>query len=317
MQSPNSALDQVGFASAELALRVLDSLASSVAVIDGDGRLVATNRTWQEWAVAPVDGLAALAVGENFLDACRGMGTASSAVGEHLADGTTRVIEGRAPRFEFQFEAPTSDTARWFLLVVTSLPDVGAVVSRMETTPHHNVQAVVSDLAFHDPVTGLPNRWLVLDRLRMAVERSDRRQSWTIVVFADVDHFKAINDSFGHQAGDEALAGVARRLRGALRSEDTCGRWGGDEFVIVLELEDADVVGVIVGRLQAAFLEPIPAGDAMVPVAMSFGIVRTRFNSSLERLLQLADEAMYRAKRRGEAVLFTALPDGESVTTDL
>lgn len=317
VQPPNSDLDQVGFATPELAKQVLDSMASSIAVIGEDGEVLATNTTWQEWALSPVDRLAALRVGENFLDVSREQGTANSAVGEHLADGAERVIAGRAPRFEVQFASPSATTDRWFLVVVTHLPDVGAVVSRTETTTHHNVQAVVSDLAFHDPLTGLPNRWLVLDRLRMAVDRSERRRTWTIVVFADVDEFKSVNDTFGHGAGDQVLATVARRLRGALRSEDTCGRWGGDEFVIVLELDDPQVIGDIVRRLQEAFAVPVPAADTTVKIGVSLGLARAQSEVALERLLQLADEAMYRAKRSGKAVLFTALPDGVSVTTDL
>lgn len=295
---------------------MLDSLASSVAVLDSTGRIVATNWTWQQWSVAPVDGIAGLVVGENFLDACRGHGTANSAVGDHLAEGTLRVIAGRAPRFEIQFEAASANNERWFLVVVTHLAGTGAVITRTETTTHHNMQAVVSDLAFHDPLTGLPNRWLVLDRLRMAVDRSERNQSWTTVVFADLDDFKSVNDTLGHGAGDEVLATVARRLRRGLRAEDTCGRWGGDEFVMVLELVDPDVVGDIVRRLQAAFVEPIPTAERAVPVAVSLGLAMAR-NAPIERLLKLADDAMYRAKRSGHAVLFTALPDDVAVTTEL
>ncbi|MDQ6696693.1 MAG: GGDEF domain-containing protein [Actinomycetota bacterium] len=317
MPPPNSGLDQVGFTSTELARQVLDSLASSVAVIDSTGRLIATNLVWQQWAASPVDGLAGLVVGENFLDACRGAGTADRAVGDHIAEGTLRVIAGRAPRFEVQFETANVDNERWFLLVVSHLVGVGAVVVRTETTTHHTVQAVVSDLAFHDPLTGLPNRWLVLDRLRMAMDRSERNQSWTTVVFADLNGFKSINDTLGHAAGDEVLSAVARRLRRGLRAEDTCGRWGGDEFVMVLELEDPDVIGDIVRRLEAAFVEPVPTAERAVPVAISLGLAMARSDGPIERLLTLADGAMYRAKRSGRPVLVTALPDDVAVTAEL
>ena len=316
MPPPNSGLDPAGFASPELARQVLDSLASSVAVIDGTGRIVATNLTWQNWAKDPVDGLAGLVVGENFLDACREEGTADRAVGDHVAEGTARVIAGRAPRFEVQFQAACTGNERWFLLLVTHLGDVGAVVTRTETTTHHNMQAVVSDLAFHDPLTGLPNRWLVLDRLRMAVDRSERHGSWTTVVFADLDRFKAINDALGHGAGDQVLVVVARRLRSAIRAVDTCGRWGGDEFVVVLELEEPDVVGDIVRRLQDAFVAPIPVAGRPVAVGVSLGVAMARSAVAVERLLQLADDAMYRAKRNGRPVLFTALPDDVAVTSE-
>lgn len=316
MHLPNPDLLRIGLDGADLATRILDSLASALAVIDSAGVVQATNLTWQQCALSPVDSLASLEVGQSFLDACHAAATADTALGEHIADGTRRVLAGRAPRFEIQFEVASPDTSRWFLLVVTHLPEIGAVVSRTDTTTHHTVQEVFADLAFHDPLTGLPNRWLVLDRLRMVVGRSERRGTWATVVFADLDRFKVINDSFGHAAGDQVLAEVASRLRDALRGEDTCGRWGGDEFVVVLELDQADVIGPIVRRLQAAVAEPFPVGDELVGVGVSLGVAMATTNPRIEQLLELADDAMYRAKRSGRPVQFTALAD-TAVMTEL
>lgn len=313
----NPGFEHLGFAPGELSDLVIDSLASAIAVIDQDGTLVATNAAWQKDTAVPVDGLAALDVHDNFLEACRGHGTANSAVGEHLADGTARVIAGRAPRFEVQYEHASQNNDRWFLVVVTHLAGIGAVVSRTETTTHHHVQAVVSDLAFHDPLTGLPNRWLVLDRLRMALDRSDRRSTWTAVVFVDINDFKVINDTLGHATGDRVLAAAGRRLRSVLRSEDTCGRWGGDEFVMVVEVDGPTVVAQIVRRLHDAFDEPVPAGDGSERISVSVGVAMAQSHVSIERLLQLADDAMYRAKRGSPVVLSTALPDGTVLNSDL
>ncbi len=315
MHPPNSGLELAGHERTELAELVLDSLASAIAVIDREGQILATNSSWQQWAQSPVDGLAGLAVGQNFLDACRDQGTADSAVGDHIADGTIRVITGRAPCFEIQFEVPHADKDKWFLLVVTHLHDVGAVVTRADTTPHHDVQAALAGLAFHDPLTGLPNRWLVLDRLRLAVDRSVRRGTWTTVVFADLDGFKAINDTLGHGSGDQVLTAVGHRLCSALRVEDTCGRWGGDEFVMVLELQDPAVIGDIVRRLETEFVLPFLAGDTSVRVRVSLGVAMAQSHLSGEDLLKLADDAMYRAKRHGHVVVFTAAADGTSVRT--
>lgn len=314
MHSPTP--DRLGLGSdgRDLAGTVLDSLASAVAVIDMDGVVLATNLTWQQCALSPVDALANVDVGQSFLDACQARGTWDIAVGEHIAEGTLRVIAGRAPRFEIQFEVPGDDTGRWFLLVVTHVPELGAVVSRTETTTHQTVQAVFADLAFHDPLTGLPNRWLVLDRLRMVVGRAERHGTWAAVVFADVDRFKAINDSFGHSAGDQVLVTVAHRLRNVLRAEDTCGRWGGDEFVVVLELEQADVIDAIVRRLEAALAEAVVIGDETLHVGVTLGVAVACTIARIEQLLELADDAMYRAKRSGRPVRFTVLADTTVMT---
>jgi diguanylate cyclase (GGDEF)-like protein len=102
------------------------------------------------------------------------------------------------------------------------------------------VQEVLSDLAFHDSLTGLPNRALVLDRLRMAMIRGQRTLFMPAVVFIDLDGFKAINDELGHDAGDAVLQEVGQRLTRTVREHDTCGRWGGDEFVLVVELTHAE-----------------------------------------------------------------------------
>jgi diguanylate cyclase (GGDEF)-like protein len=158
---------------------------------------------------------------------------------------------------------------------------------------------------------------LVLDRLHMAVDRSERHGTWTTVVFADLDGFKTVNDTLGHTIGDEVLAAVARRLRAAVRAEDTCGRWGGDEFVMVLELEEPETINDIVGRLQLALEDPVPAGDRTVTLGLSIGVAMARSGDSPERLLELADDAMYRAKRMGHPVQFTTRADGQAVVTEM
>ncbi|MCU1453067.1 MAG: Diguanylate kinase, partial [Acidimicrobiales bacterium] len=254
--------------------------------------------------------------------ACRAAGAGAapgSPADDHMADGIQRVLAGRAPRFELQHEVGTGDGARWFLLVVTALPGGGAVIARTETTVHHSVHEVFADLAFHDPMTGLPNRWLVLDRLRMALGRAGRQRIWATVVFADVDGFKGVNDRLGHAAGDTVLTTLGHRFHQALRAEDTCGRWGGDEYVLVLELDDPAHLSTIVSRLVAAATAPIALDDDLgeVQVGVSLGVASVRGGVTPDAVVQLADEAMYLAKQRHEPVFCTISPDGTPTFTDV
>jgi diguanylate cyclase (GGDEF)-like protein/PAS domain S-box-containing protein len=157
--------------------------------------------------------------------------------------------------------------------------------------------------AVHDPLTGLPNRVLFVDRLGHALARLRRDSNAVAVLFLDLDHFKLVNDSLGHQAGDELLTSVAPRLRQILRPSDTVARFGGDEFGVLLEdipteLEAADVAE----RINAAFARPFVIAGSEHFVTASVGIaIADRGNEEPDALIRDADAAMYRAKERGRA----------------
>jgi diguanylate cyclase (GGDEF)-like protein len=158
-------------------------------------------------------------------------------------------------------------------------------------------------LATHDALTGLPNRTLILDRIEQTLTRARLKQEPVAVLFVDLDNFKAINDSLGHNVGDELLCAVAARLDGVIRETDALGRLGGDEFVVVADgLSLAAGPELIAERLLEAFKEPFNlsgAEDTRVFVKASIGIA-TGGRSSAEELLRDADIAMYRAKWGGK-----------------
>ena len=153
--------------------------------------------------------------------------------------------------------------------------------------------------AFHDSLTNLPNRQLLLDRLGQALRRTRRRRGRRVaLLLMDLDNFKSINDSLGHQLGDEVLVAVAERLKGCLRPEDTLARFGGDEFIVLLEdpWEPADAVRVA-ERVMEALREPFVVDGRELFVKTSIGIaLGTSRTKSPEDLLRDADTAMYRAK---------------------
>jgi diguanylate cyclase (GGDEF)-like protein len=158
--------------------------------------------------------------------------------------------------------------------------------------------------ALHDGLTGLPNRVCFVERLRHASERARRHAADSFaVLFLDLDHFKVVNDSFGHLAGDELLVEVARRLGGCLRSVDTLARLGGDEFALLLEeVRDPSDAARVAERLQLALRTPMNIRDSEVFTSASIGIALSgRADDAPQHLLRSADLAMYRAKEHGRS----------------
>ncbi len=155
--------------------------------------------------------------------------------------------------------------------------------------------------ATHDHLTGLPNRTLVLDRLGHALARAVRPHEPVSVLFVDLDRFKAVNDSFGHGAGDRVLREIARRLRDVVRPEDTVGRLAGDEFVVIGEDVGEWAARDMAARVAATIAEPIPLSGRDLVITASIGVVCAHGSIDPEEVLQDADVAMYRAKEQGRS----------------
>jgi diguanylate cyclase (GGDEF)-like protein/PAS domain S-box-containing protein len=155
--------------------------------------------------------------------------------------------------------------------------------------------------ALHDPLTDLPNRTLLLDRLEHALERAERRKK-VAVLFLDLDNFKRVNDSLGHQTGDRLLVEVARRLRSSLRTEDTVARLGGDEFVILGEdLNGDEDAAAFAGRIARALRPGVALDGHEVFVTVSIGIaLGSSGEDRPEALLRDAEIAMYQGKQGGK-----------------
>ncbi|HTC14250.1 MAG TPA: EAL domain-containing protein [Steroidobacteraceae bacterium] len=192
-------------------------------------------------------------------------------------------------------------------IVVATAVSYGVLLLRAPRDKHADSQALdeanarLQHLASHDALTDLPNRLLLADRVEQAIAHADRHGSHFALLLVDLDHFKAVNDSLGHAAGDELLGEVARRLRLSVRKSDTLARFGGDEFVLIIN--DVKAVPEIEGVIRAVcecLTRPIELADLEVHVSLSVGVsIYPTDGAERETLLKHADVAMYQAKRAG------------------
>jgi diguanylate cyclase (GGDEF)-like protein/PAS domain S-box-containing protein len=186
----------------------------------------------------------------------------------------------------------------------------GVFAAARDITERKRAEMAIAELAFYDPLTMLPNRRLLMDRLNQVLAACGRTARYAALLFVDLDDFKNVNDSLGHDAGDQLLQQVGRRLVDCLRQQDTVARFGGDEFVVLVpelsdNLDDAVRQMAIVGEKILAMLElPYRLGERSYRCTGSIGV--TLFNSdeqSCDEVLKRADIAMFRAKYEGKKTL--------------
>ncbi|MFL6231197.1 MAG: PAS domain S-box protein [Pyrinomonadaceae bacterium] len=222
---------------------------------------------------------------------------------DHFLEHVRRALEAREP-VNLEYRLRVGGGERWFTGTVSPMSEDAVIWVARDISERKRDEEQLLHIAFHDSLTGLPNRALFTDHLRLAVEASKRQPgSLFAVLFLDLDRFKVINDSLGHPVGDELLVAIARRLEGSLRAGDTVARLGGDEFAILLNNLDrpGDALHVA-DRLQQELTEPFQLGGHEVFTTASIGIaLSTTGYTSEEDVLRDADTVMYRAKAQGAA----------------
>lgn len=219
-------------------------------------------------------------------------------------------LEGHTSHFESEYQIlHRNDCYRWMLSRGLAVRDAEGNATRMagsqtDITSRKQAEEQLLHDAFHDSLTGLPNRAMLMDRLRHALEITQRDSQFLFsVLFLDVDRFKVLNDSLGHMVGDCLLVAIAQRLSNCLRPGDTFARLGGDEFVILLEgISGISGATAVANRIQAELAQPFSVAGHEIFTSTSIGIALSNTSYEwAEDLLRDADTAMYRAKAQGRA----------------
>lgn len=283
----------------------INALNEGIVVLDTRGEIIAANRFWRE-VVAP-DIFQVTGGGEEsnyhlLWEKYAGDGFTNDA---HTVNrGIRNVTSGFQEIFRHEFTIPSLRDKKWYCAEITHFRHGGAthiVVSHRDITTFKQAEREIEWLAYHDPLTGLPNRHLFNDRLEQSIARADRCKGSVALLFFDLDSFKAINDTLGHSCGDMLLKGVAERLAHRIRKADTLARYGGDEFVVILngDGEHGNVTATTRAILDTLCQPFFVAGEELY-ISASVGIaIYPADAASAADLLNNADIAMYQAKKRG------------------
>jgi len=283
---------------------ILNALSEKIAVLDESGTVIETNKAWNNATDDVPLPFRIVRKGENYLSVCDDIQGESALETAAFAGAIRSVVAGQEKSFFMEYARNAHGIRRWFLGNVTRFPGNEAacvVVAHKDITSLKKAEQEIEWLAQHDFLTRLPNRMLFNDRLGQALARADRLKGMAALLFIDLDSFKVINDTLGHAGGDSLLEAVARRLERRVRRSDTIARFGGDEFVIILngprEMED---VAHAVRSMLDSLLLPFEINGQEVFIAASVGIALYPMDgNNAEVLMKNADIAMYHAKERG------------------
>ena len=274
----------------------LNNMPHGLCMFTADGRLAVMNHRFSSMMHLPDDLMHSRAGASDVVDACVGAGSVSAASGKIIL----AEIENSQAK---DIITTDPDVARGRSLSWTFQPMAGggAVVLLEDITERRNAEARITHLARFDELTGLPNRVNFRDEIEHLLAAPHNGEQLSALLFVDLDQFKQVNDTLGHPCGDQLLCAVAERLRAMLRPEDFVARFGGDEFVIVVQgMRTTSDLTAFAERIVTGLREPLRIGDEEIATTVSIGIAVTSMSDHLPAdLIREADLALYRAKGSG------------------
>lgn len=297
--------------SPEFAFTVLDALTAHIAVLDEQGVIVGVNRAWRCFAEDNGGECGSYYVGQNYLAVCEAAASGDDATAATLLEGLKAVLQGERESFALEYPCDAPDRQRWFVVHITRCQHEGhdrVVVAHEDITSRKHAEQQLQltlereRLAAHtDELTGLFNRrhfFAIATPLFESARRYGRPLS---VAMLDLDHFKRVNDRYGHQVGDRCLVHLAAIARGHLRAADQLARYGGEEFVLLLPDTDARQALSLTERIRTEVAASTVDGEqGAIRLTLSAGIAAIdAADESLQQLIRRADLALYAAKAAG------------------
>ncbi|XKH01117.1 diguanylate cyclase [Marinobacter nauticus] len=289
---------------------VLDSVSAAIAIVSPSGEIVSVNAAWRRFGRE--NGMTRIenGVGQNYLQIWQ------SGQGEHpegadsVLEELSAVIAGQRHEFQHMYPCPGPEGERWYRMKVIPMNDDSGqvVVSHESITELKQAEAELRTVANTDQLTGLDNRRAIIEKAESLLANAHRHKHPLSLMMIDCDHFKQVNDSYGHAGGDEVLRSLAQLMRQTCRTGDLVGRLGGEEFVAILPFAEVDGAVAQAERLrQAAQDTQVMCSEGSINFTISIGVATLQPGMDFNDLLKEADEALYQAKENGRNQVVAAL----------
>jgi diguanylate cyclase (GGDEF)-like protein len=297
--------------SSDFAFTVLDALTAHIAVLDEHGVIVGVNRAWRRFAEENGGECGSYYVGQNYLAVCEAAVSSHDGIAGALLEGLQAVLHGGQESFAVEYPCDAPDRQRWFVARITRCQHQGhdcVVVAHEDITSRKHAEQQLQlamereQLAAHtDELTGLFNRRHFFSIAAPLFESARRYGRPLSVAMLDLDHFKRVNDRYGHQVGDLCLRHLAVIASGHLRAADQLARYGGEEFVLLLPDTDARQAYSLTERIRSAVASSTVNGEqGVIRLTLSAGIAGIdAADENIEQLIRRADLALYAAKAAG------------------
>lgn len=276
---------------------ILDSLRDQICLIDATGSILFVNNEWLQFALRSGETLASYGIGMNYLEQCENEPL--------LYQGLQAILTGQKDSFNFEQSCHSPTIKRWFLMQATPLQTEesieGVVIRYVDITKQKLLELQLKELADQDPLTSLYNRRYFMEQLAKASDCTLHDGRFLALLCIDTDNFKAINDTYGHPAGDHVLKELANQLKEGTRLVDTVARIGGDEFAILLPDITQVEVKLIADRLLLSIQQlTIHYQDCLLEFTVSIGGGIFTDKMPLTSMMEVVDKSLYIAKDKGK-----------------